>query len=200
MSDSELKVPNYSAQEIAKKAAEFRQRYWDKSSPIDILKICEMKLHIDFIPIPNLEALCRVTSLITSDWKYILIDQRQYVDEAYDSRTNFSVAHEIGHLALHREFHESLRIEGIEDIYKHYSRMSDVEYQTAERQAHAFAGRVLVPRSELMQFIQAMVKKHHGVPKDAKKQLVNKFGVSEDVILRRLQYEKIDFDTPELGL
>jgi len=87
--------------------------------------------------------------LITSDWKSLYIDKDLFEDERRQNRLRFSLAHEIGHLVLHKNFYAILEINSFEDFYKFINSVSAEQYRYLEIQANKFAGHILVPRNLL---------------------------------------------------
>ncbi len=195
---SKIQVPRMSQKDFTAAAASFRKQYWqDKDSPVDIHGILEFDLDIEIIPLPNLEQLCNTSALITSDWGSVYIDHDQYSDERRDKRTNFCIAHEIGHMVFHRALYESLQIQSFEDFYRFFSDCPREEYNRLEDQAHAFAGRLLVPRNELEEQLKTVLglsRKGQISPNQVMRTLSDKFQVSDDVLIRRIRFEKIDID------
>ena len=102
MDYTKINVPFLSNLEIKNKADLFRRKFWNDSVPIDMEDIVELKLEMEIIPLKSLQTLFGIDALITSDWRSIYIDYDRYVDERYQNRLRFSLAHEIGHFVLHK--------------------------------------------------------------------------------------------------
>jgi len=145
----EIKAPYISNEKIKKKANLFRQKFWGDSIPVDIETIIDVKLKIDIIPSLNLKQECDSDALISSDWKSILVDQDEYLDERYQNRLRFSFAHEIGHFVLHKNIYSSFDITTIEKFYRFIEKIPKEQYNFFEIQANKFAGYLLVPRELL---------------------------------------------------
>src|ERR1700722_8444970 len=93
-----FKTPFIEQQEIWRIADEFRTRVWPSNKiPIDILEIVEFELDLEIRPISRLKEDNDIDALLLGNWKTIVVDQVQYMDERYASRLRFSMAHEIGH-------------------------------------------------------------------------------------------------------
>ncbi len=194
---SRFQAPLIGQREVTLAASGFREKYWNEPSPIDILAILEHDLRISITAVPGLEKISNTSAFITSDWKQLYIDQDQFMDERYDYRTNFSVAHEIGHLVLHRGTYELLGIDSIAAMYKFIDQCPGFEWYRLEDQAHAFAGRVLVPKNELVESLRLQARRVQGgeiPPQHVLKSVGKMFQVSEDVIKRRIGFEKISID------
>lgn len=175
---------------IKEKADAFRKKYCGNIIPVDIEKTIE-KIGIDIIPIPNLERLCNTDAFIASDWKSIQVDNEKYMDDRYYNRLRFSLAHELGHLLLHKLLYASLAILNLEDYYRFLSEVSGIEYSKIETQANKFAGFLLIPREILKIERSNILKKYYDELKsiDAKQvnsyiagQLAKKFGVSPEAM------------------
>lgn len=149
MNYTKIQVPYIENLNIKNKTEIFRTKYWDKILPVDIEKIIDVDLEINIIPLPNLEKLCNTDALITSDWKSLYIDKDLFEDERRQNRLRFSLAHEIGHLVLHKNFYASLEIKSFEDFYQFIELVPAEQYGYLETQANKFAGHLLVPRDLL---------------------------------------------------
>ncbi|KKP68982.1 MAG: hypothetical protein UR66_C0002G0039 [Candidatus Moranbacteria bacterium GW2011_GWE1_35_17] len=147
MKYKDTKVSFISNEEIKNKADNFRLKYWKNGIPVGIEEIVELKLKISIIPIPNLMSQCGLDAQITSDFSSIYVDQRNYENET--SRFRFSLAHELGHLVLHKIFYEALNISSMDEVYEFIYEIDADEYSYLETQANKFANYFLVPREEL---------------------------------------------------
>jgi len=149
MDYSELKIPYIKNELIKTKVESFRNKYWNREFPINIEKIIDVKLKINIIPIPNLEKICNTDTLITSDWESLYVDDNLYNDERRQNRLRFSLAHEIGHYILHKEFYSTWKINSIEKFYSFLDLIPREQYSYLETQANKFATYFLVPRQAL---------------------------------------------------
>lgn len=95
------------------------------------------------------------------------------IKKSHESRQNFTLMHELGHVLLH----QSSFIDEVDDLYS---------YQGKERESNAFAGQLLVPDEFLQQIADgerpADVAEYDGWLSVYRKD----WGVSGEVILRRL--------------
>jgi len=176
-------------------ADKFREEYWDDTLPVDIEKIIEA-IGIDIIPIPEMFRLLKIDALITSDWSAIYVDNESYMGD-YQNRMRFSLAHEMGHLFLHKDIYASFGIRTEEDFYEFYKVIPENKYGMMEKQADMFANNLLVPREKLKIFLEEerknleeMFKKEGFDIEKLDKTLINSylskpiakiFGVSENV-------------------
>lgn len=133
---------------IGERVELFRKKFWNNDIPVEIEDIIELKLNIDIIPIPGFLKLTNMDALITSGWKYIYVDNNEYLDGHYH-RLRFSLAHEIGHFVLHKEIYYNFGIKNQEDYYKLYKDIPGLQYGYLESQANKFASYLLIPRKIL---------------------------------------------------
>ena len=159
MNYTNIKAPYISNKEIKKKADLFRRKFWDNSIPVDIETIIDIKLKIDVIPLLNLKQRCDSDALISSDWKSIYVDQNEYLDERYQNRLRFSLAHEIGHFVLHKDTHSSFKITSPEAFYRFIEKIPKEQYGFFETQANKFAGYLLAPRELLEEKLGTEIEK-----------------------------------------
>jgi len=162
--------------------------------PIPIEEIAELKMNIAVFAIPGIKSLFGIDAYVNSDFTQITVDENSYVK--FPERARFSIAHEIGHLVLHKDWYEKYGPKDLEDYLSFYDRIDKQAYKYIEIQAQTFAGLVLVP-SELL-FLE-LRKRLGRVPSleapeilaPVIQDLPEVFKVSDAVILRRLEKEKI---------
>lgn len=193
MDYSKIKVPYIPNSIISSKANKFRRKYWNNHLPINIEKIIDVGLQIDIIPIHRLEKVCNTDAFITSSWKSLYIDKDLFEDERRENRLRFSLAHEISHYILHKDFYASLKIKSIENFYSFLKLIPRSEYGYLETQANKFAGHLLVPREilkeklnkelvkiynnrELGKADRGLLKSYLAIP------LAKEFGVSQEAM------------------
>lgn len=161
-----------------------------KTLPIPIEEIAESELELEIVPVSGMKREYDVDGCLDSSLKRIFIDFDIYM--TYENRSRFTIAHEIGHLIIHKELFESLLITKPEDVYNLSEKISDEDNGWLEFQAYSFAGQVLVPK----QLLEIEIKKYLGsVPQNSSvetmysmvQDLASNFNVSGDVILKRLQ-------------
>lgn len=180
---------------VEKSANDFLKEYHPSLSlPIPIEDIAELQLGISLLPIKGIKNLLGVDSFIQSDFKQIVIDE--YSFNTLVERTRFSIAHEIGHMILHKKWYEEKGPKNIDEYLKYHIEQDDKEYKYQEIQASTFAGLLLVPTELLVKEVE---KKIGRLPdKEALDtiapflvDLPGIFQVSDAVILRRLQKEQL---------
>ncbi len=178
------------------KIGEIAQKFLEKNHPtfklpIPIEEIAESKLDIEIIPVKRLKKDYDVDGCLVSSLSRIFIDFDLYMDQ--ENRTRFTLAHEIGHLILHYEIFHELKIKTESDLYKLTENTSNEDYKWLEYQAYSFAGHVLVPSTLLVSEIKTRltIKSQGEVSAEDLypifPELIEKFNVSGEVLLRRLQ-------------
>jgi Zn-dependent peptidase ImmA (M78 family) len=126
------------------------------------------------------------------------------LDDRHQNRLRFSIAHEVGHFVLHAKTYKEFGIQSASDYVNVIQNLSEKAYSALEWQANQFAGNILVPREDLaVALLDARKAGEHArlasKLKDDPEQMLalltpsisRKFGVSEDVIARRVRDEKL---------
>lgn len=193
-------IPNERIWDIAEK---FRSEYVKSDKiPIDVLDIIENDFLIQTVPELNLYSRCGIDAFLTPDGKEFWVDQTRYMKDNWLNRNRFTIAHELGHLYMHLKVTKSLKfdsvIEWIEFRINNSKEVGRFEYQ-----GHEFAGRLLVPRPRLY---EEVAKNHDDIisylamtgPENTDVVIDHLagticpvFGVSEQVIKKRIRKEKI---------
>jgi hypothetical protein len=198
-----FKAPFISQQQCWAAADEFRQKYWHSGEiPVDVLAMAEFDLNLEIRTITGLKEDADVDALLLGDWKTLIVDQHQYLDDRYINRLRFSIAHELGHYVLHKAVFEKIPRGTPDEWIAFMQDMPDKEYGFLEYHAYEFAGRLLVPLEHLKaEFEKALSEvEAKGIPRhqlsDAHlsflcNPLAKSFAVSQGVIERRLLREKL---------
>ena len=143
-------IKRLTRKEIESHSVAFLKQYPQHSDiPVNIEAIADNELEFDIIPLPGLRNQLEnaVDAFITSDFKEIWIDQ--FVYEHRDSRRRFTIAHEIGHMVMHREAYECLDISSLDTRIRGISGIPPHIRSQLEKDADEFAGCVLVPGAAL---------------------------------------------------
>lgn len=181
-------IPYLSKSKIIVEVENLLEECWRKKFPVDVEEICD-SLGINIIPIPNLYRIFSIDAYISSDFKTIYVDNSGF--EKNTSRYRFSVAHELGHWTLHKN-HYPKNVANVND-WLTISQKINSDY--AEFQANYFAGNLLVPEIELVQVLNdafggSFAKNYWNASIGEKEKILmkikNHFGVSNDVIARRI--------------
>jgi Zn-dependent peptidase ImmA (M78 family) len=187
--------------EVWGRVEEFRREYLGDAAqevPVDVFSLCEITLRLDVIPFDGLLIKYGIDAGIVPDFTGIYVDTEAYTlwedgPVWKQNRLRFSVAHELGHFALHREIVANCKFESLE-MFQKWSK--DDKYGI-EQCANEFAGRLLVPIATLTDYYDAFGGKC-GLPawrtnsrmrRNFALRAAPKFGVNADVIEVRLDRE-----------
>lgn len=196
MAHPEISVPFKNHDHIAKVAQAFLKKHHSKDTyPIPIEEIVEFELGLDVIPLPGLHKAFDVDAFLSSDCTSISVDDGIY--QSRPGRYRFTLAHEIGHLTLHKDIYEKCVFDKIEDWKTFIEKFPEKDYSWFEWQANEFAGLVLVPFNHLEKRFQYHAKqiKTLGIQNNEVvvdriiELLAEDFIVSREVIQRRLAKE-----------
>jgi hypothetical protein len=195
-------VRRLSYNEIRRISEQFLREFHPEGSiPTPIEEIAEIKCGLDIIPLPGLRDLLEIDGFISSDLSCITVDQ--FVLERRLNRYRFTLAHELGHLYLHRDIYTELRFGTLNEWKRFQREVDEADYNWLEYQAYAFAGLVLVPTAHLKtQFHSAAEAaerigfNRRGEPEAfleyVTQVLREAFQVSDAAIAKRLHYENLD--------
>lgn len=131
--------------EIKAYAITFLEQYPQHSNiPVKIETIVDNELEINIAPLPGLrDEFDNADAFITSDFTAIYIDQ--FVYDYRDNRRRFTLAHEIGHMVMHREVYEKLDMRSFDTAIQSISSIPIPIRSRLEGESNEFAGHVLVP-------------------------------------------------------
>lgn len=190
-----MQGPNLKFTDVAHAADNFLKNYHPSLSlPIPIEEIVEHKMKIAIFAVPGIKSLIGIDAFISSDFSQITVDEDCFVK--FPERTKFSIAHEVGHLILHKDWYEKYGPKNFEDYLTSHDRIDNQVYKYIEIQAHTFAGLVLVPKDLLLNELKKRLGRIPSleapeVLAPAVQDLPEVFKVSDAVVLRRLQKEGI---------
>ena len=140
-------------------------------------------MSIDVVPYAGLKDRVQAEAMLSLDFSTIYVDNYSYMSDKHWNRLKFSLAHELGHFALHREFFERQNIVS-EETWISFMEAIQLKYGFLENHANWFAGALLVPTKELLKCF-----KNKRLPTISS--LSRKFEVSTMVIEKRLLSEDI---------
>jgi hypothetical protein len=101
-----FKAPYIPKERIWQEADRVRAAYLAaRSLPVQILDLAEFDLGFDLVPLDGLREQMDIDALLMGDLKSILVDKRSFMSPRLEYRLRFSVAHEIGHLVMHRDIY-----------------------------------------------------------------------------------------------
>lgn len=182
-------IPRLDRSEIELKTEELLGECWDGKFPIDIEKICDY-LKISIVPVAGLSEKFGMDAFIAASFTTIYVDFDEF--RAESNRYRFSIAHEIGHFVLHREYFPS-RVESFTEWAG--SVINDL-CGYVESQANCFAGCLLVPEGEIMRILNAeyeksFVRNYYKMERSKYVEVLAKmrqwFMVSGQVVARRMR-------------
>ena len=203
MEPSEFKCKRIDKKDLWALADDVRKNHWSEGQlPVDIEKIIEFKLNLLIEPKHGLFSSADMDAYLKMDLTAIVVDYDFYMNDKFANRLRFSFAHELGHFFLHKEIFSEFDIVTPSDWKDFILNISEYEYSSFEWQANEFAGRLLVPHTDLVKAIEQTAN----IIKDNKlidylendpdavlsrisPMLCKPFGVSADVIKRRVERE-----------
>lgn len=126
---------------------------WDGEIPVDIELLVE-KYGIDIYPAIDL-TIIGLDSCISWDLKTMFISTPIYDNEL---RCKFSVAHELGHIFLHKYVIQAKRFRSIKEWEEYYNNLDEKDIDRMEIQANIFASYTLIPtkylKKELVKYLR----------------------------------------------
>ena len=156
---------------------------------VDIETICDT-LGANILPVADLFRCFHIDAFISADFKTIYVDEGEFKKSS--PRYRFSVAHELGHFVLHRDYYPDM----VDDLDEWQNISDELMSAWAENQANCFAGNLLVPEDKLMQILNnefgGSFARNYWNASPAEfdgifARVAKEFRVSEQVILRRMQ-------------
>ena len=207
-----LGVPYLDYEEIRRYADGFLLKYHPKRTvPVPIGLVVERDLQLEVRPIYNLLRDYGRAGYLTSDGKEIAVDQ--FIMARRPNLYYFTLAHEVGHLFMHAQLYEKLHFDRASEWKKFQQEVSGKSISRLDWQAHCFAGLVLVPKERLAEAIagagdfteQRRKAEAKSISFDAYENRLRKvvarticgqFGVSAEVIERRIDLERIVLSAP----
>lgn len=99
-------IPYLNYNDLRQKADDFLRQYHPSYDiPVPIEEIVEFDFGIDIIPIPGLHQAFEIDGFTSSDLTSITVDEYVYLKRP--NRYRFTLAHEIGHVVLHKELYSA---------------------------------------------------------------------------------------------
>jgi len=146
----ELNVKFLPYEKIAEEAVNFLAKYHPKITitiPID--EIIELCLGIDIVPTPNLQRDYDIDGFTSSNLKFIYVDDFVFSKRPY--RYCFTLAHELGHILLHKNILESFHFNSVSSWEEFVTQVDPHDYDRLETQCYHFGGLILAPPKPLRQ-------------------------------------------------
>ena len=182
-------VPRIGKMEIVVRVDELLGECWDGVFPVDVENVCDY-LGLVIVPVVGLESGFGMDAFIAADFGTIYVDDDEF--RAESNRYRFSVAHEIGHFVLHREYFAG-RVGSLEEWS---GAVVGDDHGYVEYQANYFAGCLLAPEEELVRMLNtkydgSFAKNYYSVERGRYAKVLAEmrrwFMVSEQVVARRMR-------------
>jgi hypothetical protein len=192
------RVPFIKPELLEQRAEAFLQKYHPSLEiPVPIEQIVEFQLKIDVIPFPNLERDFEHHGFAATGGS-IYVDERQMMNQ--ENRYRFTLAHEVGHLLLHRSLYDAAKVEKLESYLRFQESLTVEEIKALEFQARNFGGRILMPHSRVVETATAEYRRvrglvagmsHKNLCNGVARRICRSFNVHQDVAETRLHGDKI---------
>jgi hypothetical protein len=117
--------------------------------PIPIEEIIEFDCGIDIVPVPGLLSDLDIDAFMTADLKEIRVDQ--YIQQRVPTRYRASLAHELSHSLIHREFFEQLKFATVAEWKQVLASLDESQINRLESQARLLGALILVPPAQLQE-------------------------------------------------
>jgi hypothetical protein len=195
------KIPIYSYEDLRKEADEFlRQHNPSGEFPVPIEEIVEFDFIINIVPVLGLQREYEVEGFTSSDLKNIYVDEYVYTDRI--TRYRFTLAHEIGHIMLHRHLYDAHKFKSVQGWKEFINSLTEEEHSWLEYQGYSFAGLVLVPKEHLVKSTSEWTRKikDKGISMEKNwdfawdlitEHVAKAFLVSPDVVEKRMEKDGI---------
>ena len=153
---NKIEIPYLSYEEICNHANDFLNKYHpSRKIPIPIEEIAEFQMGINIIPLPGLHRVLEVDGLILSNLSDLYVDE--FVYNSRPGRYRFTLAHEIGHIVLHKNIYAKAKFGNMQEWKDFINSISDKDHSWLEYHAYTFGGLVLVPKEHLVEHTQHYV-------------------------------------------
>ncbi len=167
--------------------------------PVRVLDLAEFDLGLELIPVAGLREHLEFEALLLGDLRSLLLDHHALITPRLEDRLRFAVAHELGHLVLHRDIYAGLSHVTAQEWFESIAAIPDQACAAVEWQACEFAGRLLVPPEPLCAAFQSAqpggdagwLAADPAALDFLAAQMTPQFAVPAEVIARRLRAEKL---------
>lgn len=125
---------------------DFRRRYVRHKAadlPVDVFSLVELELQLDVIPFDDLYPKYQVDAALMPDLSGMYVDAESYVlwekgPVWKQNRLRFTVAHELGHLVLHREHATKIKFSSFEEFARHFKGDDPLRYSLEQEARSCF--------------------------------------------------------------
>jgi Zn-dependent peptidase ImmA (M78 family) len=190
-------VPPIEKSDLVKVAANFLKKHNPSNIiPVNIEDIVVKDFELKVIPIPRLFREFGIRSYINSNLSVIYIDAEEFDDEC---SARVTITHELAHVLLHGDIFKNREFESVDqyvEFQDSLNKKNSKGYALLERQASFLAPYILLPQSQLEDFIDEKVKTFGGlscmVPEHFQilvEEIKKEFMVSKGCIQRQITLE-----------
>ncbi|MHC4606279.1 MAG: HDOD domain-containing protein [Planctomycetota bacterium] len=149
------RYPRYSYREIALVADTFLRKYHAEGTvPVPLERIVDTVFGIDIVPLPDLERRFDTVAFTTGDLTAVYVDEEVY--RGRSRRYLFTLAHEVGHLILHRDYYLDRGWQTVEEWKRVMQECPEGEYRLMEWQANTFARLATLSVADLADRLQVL--------------------------------------------
>lgn len=199
MNPKRFVAPYIDRDEIARVVASIRKRYpVCRVTPVDILAFAEFDLGLTFDF--KLIAQYGQDAFLLHDLSGIVFDVDAF-EPRNENRLRFSVAHELGHLYLHKGVYGGVSFKTVKEWIDFICQVPPDQYQWIERHADEFAGQLLMPLERVRAALEETIadaEREGYFPQGADavldfccRAMHRDFGVSQDAMRVRLRNAKL---------
>lgn len=192
--------------EIHKKADEVRSKYLQlpEQMPVLIERLI-VNVGIDIVPVEELKKDFDIEGFISMKQGILYVDNDSYFSDKYFNRLRFTMAHELGHYFLHADLYPKEKFSSVYEWIQYLQKLDPYEVDWIERQADEFAGRILVPRLNLIEAIENFISKYglkprYGFDKESSKELSISNFIREGCELFQVSTQMLDIRIKKEGL
>ncbi|MHC4533961.1 MAG: ImmA/IrrE family metallo-endopeptidase [Planctomycetota bacterium] len=204
----QLNVPYLKDSDIASVADSFLKQNHVISIPVNIEYVIESSYRMDIVPTPGLLDLADTDGYSSADCTAIYVDEFVYNKRYF--RYRFTLAHELGHIILHKIYFDKLKFSTVSEWKNVVDQLDPSDYSKMEYQAYMFAGMALVPAEllrvefkEQLRFLDTQIEQARSkglsredyvptVLNEIAYGLSSRFEVSIEVLSRRIKFECLE--------
>jgi Zn-dependent peptidase ImmA (M78 family) len=114
-------------------AEEVRIKYWNSETiPVDVDHIIENGLRLTVIPVDGLRNDRDIYGFLSNCRSYVFVDSDVMITPKFEATLRFTMAHELGHYFLHREFYEAhtfTNVDGWKDLLRQIGGPNLIAYE-----------------------------------------------------------------------
>jgi len=190
-----FKVPYRNNSDIRQAAAAFLNQYHpSREIPIPIEDILELRMGVDLLVSPGIRQVLGADAYVGSGMSLIVIDEEAF-HSGYPGRLIFTLAHELGHIVLHREIYEEFQVDSIKAFLIFRRTLDNENWGYLETQANKFASEIIYPSGVFENMVDMEIEKRGGrliIDESDLAEIIGyisvSFGVSRDAARR--QFDK----------